>query len=230
MPESTPPAADHSQPEKRHNEEQDKKITNYANDAATFLDTLLGDVELKTVAVSHGYDDAEFALGNGYVTALGGKVQGRQLGMGQKQDHQDTLTVTEKTVRADYAAFRLIARASFPDQADRTSLGLTGDVPEDVDRFITLATTSYTNSGLAPYTVKMTKRNYAPARLATLLTQVAGLTTDEAKRNTASGGAVNTTKDRNTAYDTLRTWMKELKGVMRGALRGQHGQLAKLKL
>ncbi|MEO7933496.1 MAG: hypothetical protein ABIT76_10095 [Chthoniobacterales bacterium] len=189
-----------SQPEKRHNAEQDKKITNYANEAATFLDTLLNDATLKAVAVGHGYDDAALTLGSGYVTALGGKVQGRQLGMGQKEDDQDTLVVTEKTVRADYAAYRLIARASFPDQADRTSLGLTGDVPEDVDRFVTLATTSYTNSGLAPYTAKMTLRNYAPARLATLLAQVKGLTSDEAKRNAASGGAVTTTKDRDGAY------------------------------
>ena len=40
------------------------------------------------------------------------------------------------------------------------ALGLTGNVPQDLQKFVTLAHTSYTNAAKAPWTTKMTKRNY----------------------------------------------------------------------
>ncbi len=215
---------------KRKRDKQNKKITKYAGESQTFLTTLSGDPTLSAVASTHGYDTAELAIGQGYVTALGGGLQNRQQGMGNKEGEQDQLEVSEKTVRHDYAVFREIARASFPAPADRTALALSGDVPEDMDRFLTMATTSYTNGGQAPYIAKLTKRNYAPARLTTLLGAVTQLDKDESERDQAGGDAIDDTKDRDDAYDTLRAWMKECKGVMRGALKGQHGQLAKLKL
>lgn len=113
---------------------------------------------------------------------------------------------------------------------DRVPFGLTGDVPEDFQLFVGLTHTSHTNAGVAPYTAKMTKRNYAPARLATLLANLESFTEDKSHRDEASGDAVQATKDRNDAYVLLRVYMKEIKGVARGALRGKAGALSKLKL
>jgi hypothetical protein len=231
MPDSTSPTPEpNDDSASRKRDKQNKKITKYAGESHTFLTTLTSDAELAAIASKHGYDAAELAIGQGYVDALGGGLQKRQQGMGDKENEQDQLETSEKTVRNDYAVFREIARASFPAAADRTALALSGDVPEDMDRFLTTATTSYTNAGKAPYTEKMTKRNYAPARLTTLLGAVKQLEKDASERHQAGGEAIDNTKDRNDAYDTLRAWMKECKGVLRGALKGRHGQLAKLKL
>lgn len=45
-------------------------------------------------------------------------------------------------VRDDYAAFRSIARAAFTEQYDRVALRLTGNVPHDLQKFVTLGRTS----------------------------------------------------------------------------------------
>ena len=222
-----PPDDSHT-PKKRS--AQDKKITNYANECDVFVTTLEDEAEIHAIAATHGYNDAEIAVGRGYVTALGGGLQGRQTGMGQQNQKQDDVVQSEKSNRESYAAFREIARASFPLQPDRVALGLTGDVPEDMDRFITAAKLSYNAAKVAPYTAKMTLRNYAPARLTNLLAALDQLTGDDSGSNTADGDAEKSTEARDLAYDQLRAWMKECRGVMRGALRGQHGLLAKLKL
>ena len=44
------------------------------------------------------------------------------------------------------------------------------------------------------------------------------------------GDAIVDTSQRDTTYDALRAYMKELKGVAKGALRGKHDLLAKLGL
>jgi len=76
----------------------------------------------------------------------------------------------------------------------------------------------------------MTKRNYAPSRLATLLENLDSFTEDKSKKDEAAGEAMDSTEERNNAYVALRAYMKELKGVARGALRGKPGLRAKLEL
>ena len=46
----------------------------------------------------------------------------------------------------------------------------------------------------------------------------------------AKGEAIGATEARDKAYAKLRAFMRELKGVARGALRGKRGLLAKLEL
>jgi hypothetical protein len=76
----------------------------------------------------------------------------------------------------------------------------------------------------------MTKRNYAAARLATLLENLNSFTGDKSKKDEAVGEAMESTGERNDACVALRAYMKELKGVAHGALRGKRGLLAKLEL
>ena len=130
----------------------------------------------------------------------------------------------------DYAAFREIARAAFPADADRTSLSLRGDLPDDTGRFITLAETSYTAAGQDPHKTKLTKRGYPAARLTTLLAALTDLTSTGGDQDEALGDAIDDTDARDTAYNALKAYMKELKGTARGSLRGKNGLLAKLGL
>jgi hypothetical protein len=133
-------------------------------------------------------------------------------------------------VRGDYAAFRSVARAAFPAQADRVSLGLTGNVPQDLQKFVTLAHTSYTNAATGPWTKKMSRRNYAPARLTMLNAALDALSSTESGSAIAAGEAQQGTEARNDAYMALKEWIKEAHGVARGAFRGNPGALTKLKL
>jgi len=219
MPEPTTPSTPPVSAPKVHHNVQNKIITAYVTDADRFLTTASTDTEIQPILAEHGYDAAEFAIGTGLVATASGGVAKPQEKLGGRKGAVDELHLSANGARDAYAAFREIARAALPDQADRVALGLTGDVPEDFQRFVTAAHTSYTNAGKPAYTVK-TKRNYAPARLTTLLANLESFTDDKSKKDEAAGEALDSTGERNDAYVALRAYMKELKGVARGALRG----------
>jgi len=89
---------------------------------------------------------------------------------------------------------------------------------------------AYGAAGKAPHATKLTKRGYPAARLATLLDDLDDLTGTSGDQDTALGEAIEDTAERDAAYAALKTFMKELKGTARGALRGKPGLLAKLEM
>jgi hypothetical protein len=97
-------------------------------------------------------------------------------------------------------------------------------------RFLTVATTSYTNAGQDPWKTKLTLRGYDAARLTTLLGNFDALSQTGSTQDTTEGEAEVIAAERNAAYNTLREWMKEFAGTARGLFRNDPAQLAKLKL
>ena len=209
---------------------QNKRIANLVGEAQTFLQTASTDPEIRPILEAHGYDDAAFAEGNALATAAGSGLNLRQEKLGGRNTARDELNLSAREARDTYSAFRSVARAAFPKQQDRVGLGLSGDVPEDFERFIALARTGYPNAGKAPYAEKITKRGYPAERLSTLLANLASFTEDKSDKEEAEGEAIGATEARDKAYADLRAYMQELKGVARGALRGKRALLAKLEL
>ena len=209
---------------------QDQAIQNYIGDAETFLITVGTDAEINPIMDTHGYDAAELAAGNTLLGTAATAFGVRLTGIAGKTDKHEVLKTSEELAREAYAAFRTIARAAFPAQADRVALGLTGNVPHDLQKFVTLTHTSYTNAAKAPWTTKMAKRNYAPARLTTLNAALDTLSGTESDRAVAAGAAEQSTAARDAAHAALKEFIKEAHGVARGAFRGNSGALTKLKL
>lgn len=228
MPEPVPSPDDASTP--RHLSAQDQILQNYLTDARTFLTTASTDAEIRPVLELHGYDDAAFAEGFRLQGESQSAFDQRQEGLGNKRRMGEGLKVTDHSVRDAYAAFREIARAAFPAQGDRQSLGLTGDVPEGFAKFVTLARASYANAGKDPWKTKITKRGYNAERLKGLSRDLDQLVKAGSAQDQAEGEAVEDTGERDDAYTLLKAYMKELKGTARGALRGKAGMLNKLKL
>ena len=228
MPDTNPEPATTDSKSKRS--AQDKIISAYIADAKKFLKVASEDSEIRPILEAHGYDDEEFTAGNTLAISAAAAFEGRASGMGHQKLTGDALIAAIKTARNDYAAFREIARAAFPSEADRVSLSLKGEVPDDTGRFITIAAASYTAAGKEPHTTKLTKRGYPATRLATLLENLDDLTGTGGTQDEAVGGAIDDTATRDTAYKALKTYMKELKGTARGALRAKPGLLAKLVL
>lgn len=210
---------------------QNKAIANYLVAAETFLKTASTDPEIQSaLAANHGYDAAEFAHGFTLLANAKGAYSARQEGIGEKTDASEELRDATAAAREDYATFREIARACFPNRDDRVALGLTGSVPEDFQRFVTTAHTSYTNASKAPYSTKLSKRGYPVVKLTDHLGALDTLTGTGADKEEATGGAQEDTAARDSAYMELKEFMKELQGVCRGAFRKQAGVLGKLKL
>ncbi len=103
-------------------------------------------------------------------------------------------------------------------------------MPEDTGRFITLALASYGAAGKAPQAVKLVKRGYPAAVLDPLIADLNTLTGTSGDQDQAQGDAIGDTAARDAAYDALRKFMKELKGVTKGALRRKPSLLSKLGL
>ncbi|MBC8126209.1 MAG: hypothetical protein H8M99_03540 [Gloeobacteraceae cyanobacterium ES-bin-144] len=228
---NTPPTTGSNEPTSKHTRSaQDKMIGAYITDAKKFLNVAATDAEIRPILEAHGYGDEEFTLGNALAKTASDAFEGRASGMGHQKLTGTALIAAIKTAREDYAAFREIARASFPDEAERLALALTGGVPHDTSRFITIAETSYNAATKEPYAAKITKRGYSAERLASLLQGLNDLTGTSGNQDTALGAAIDDTAARDEAYENLKSFMKELKGTARGALRGNPGLLAKLEL
>ncbi|GAA5483325.1 hypothetical protein [Haloferula sargassicola] len=229
MPEETNTNTDASKP-KRSRSAQDKMIEAYIADAKKFLKVATEDEEIRPILEAHGYDQAEFDEGLALADAADSAYQGRAAGMGKQKLTGEALLAAIQKAREDYAAFREIARAAFPDEADRITLGLKGEVPDDTERFITVAEASYAAARKDPQATKMSKRGYPATRLATLQQDLDDLTAESGEQDQAQGEAIDDTAIRNAAYKALKTYMKELKGIARGALRKKPGLQAKLGL
>ena len=232
MPDPTPtPPPGANEPTPKHpRSAQDKIIEAYVTDAKKFLKVAADDAEIRPILEAHGYDAAEFTTGNALAKTAADAFEGRAAGMGHQQLTGSALSAAIRTAREDYAAFRDIARAAFPADADRVALSLKGEVPDDTARFITTAATSYAAAGKDPFAAKLTKRGYPAARLTTLLRNLDDLTGTGGNQDAALGDAIEDTAQRDAAYAQLKAFMKELKGTARGALRGKAGLLAKLEL
>ena len=146
MPDTSPePVTAASEPKpKQPRSAQDKIIAAYIADAKKFLKVASEDSEIRPILEAHGYDDAEFTTASTLATAAAAAFEGRASGMGTQKLTGAALIAAIKAAREDYAAFREIARAAFPTEADRLGLSLKGEVPDDTGRFITTAGASYT--------------------------------------------------------------------------------------
>jgi hypothetical protein len=230
MPDPTPTPTPTPQAPKAKRSVQDTVIEKYITTADTLLKTASTDADIAPILATHGYDAAEFATGTGLAKAARKAFEDRQAGIGGKLLSTEELHDAIVDAREDYLAFREIARGSFTAQGDRVALGLTGDVPDDFQKFITAAHTSYVAAGKDPYKTKMTKRSYDAAKLATLLGNLDALVGTGSGQDTSEGDAMDDTAARDAAYLALKEYIKELKATARGALRKQPALLAKLGL
>lgn len=214
---------------RRKQAEQDQQISNDISAALTLMETTRDDDDLQTVLAPMGYDVAALdeAIENLHGPAQGA-YEARAAAMGKADSAQDLLDAAVATERKDFTDYREIARAIFTDPADKVALGLNGTLVKDLQKFLTAAKASYSAGKKAPYTEKLTKRGYSPARIDAELAgiKLAGDLSAGAKR--AAGAAEKATKDRNGAYSSLKSWVSEFRRIAKRALRGRADLLTKL--
>ena len=224
---------------------EDKAIEQYIKDSGRFLEeTRLSPAVLETLT-GYGFGDEELSVG------MSLQHEALQAYCAQHGDTPKDLTTAAAELknkadqaRDEYAGFRLVARAAFPAFQDRMNLRVLGDAPDDLQRFLNAAHAAYTAAGEAPYAEKMTKRGYSANRLAGLNQFLDALTFLDAAHEAAEEAAApaEPTTDpldagetidrtaRDAAYNTLKEFMKELKGVTRAAFRKQPEILSQLGL
>ena len=213
---------------------EDQAIEKYIRDAGGFLEEARLSPGIAEALASAGYDGEELTWGlelqerawNAFCALHGESKTGRQGG-------EADLHAKVEDARDEWMAFRLIARAAFTSLDARLELRVMGDVPEDLQRFVNTAHAGYAAACEDPYTEKLSKRGYPPAKLKNLsgaLDHLAALDGEfDAADEVAEHGPADA-GERNAAYVALKEYMKEIRGVSRAVFRKQPEALAKLAL
>ncbi len=217
---------------------EDHAIEQYIVDSGRFLEEARVSTDISEKLFGYGFTDEELSIGmslqhaamKAYCANHADCPPDRTAAAGQ-------LKTKISEARDDFDGFRLVARAVFPALNDRVNLRVMGDVPDDLQRFINLAHTAYTTAGEGIYAEKLSKRGYPGDRLKTLnefLDALAWLDAahEAATESADSGEAVvpSGKVERDAAYNELKAFMKEIKGVARAAFRKDPETLAKLGL
>ena len=182
---------------------------------------------------NYGFDDEELAQG----MAL---QETARDAFGARHDElptESTLALTELTermnkARDDYAEYRGVARAAFTGLSDRINLRVSGDTPDDLQRFMDHVYSGYIMAAEEPYTEKLSKRGFPPQRLAALLADLDALATLDVAHEIATSDAQEDGGESacDESYDAIREYMKELKGVIRAVFRKDPDVLHELGL
>jgi hypothetical protein len=192
------------------------------------LQTIRTDDDIHPVATTHGIDDTQLTEAAAKLQLAADKWGVRLEDMGAEDTLVEDTDTALEAVKDDYLQYREIGRNNFPSAADRTALGLSGDIPEAFDALVTHIKAAYQTAKKEPYTALMTKRNYAPARLDALIKAVEDLEGEETDQTEAEGDAMTATRERDAAYAAMKAAMKPIKGTLKGALRKRPDLLAKL--
>jgi hypothetical protein len=208
---------------------QDQIIQAYIADSEIFLNTASEDEQIRPLLQACGYDNAEFQIGYNLVAEAYGAFEARAEGMGIKEGGTIALQAAHKAAKDAYTQFRIIARASFPADPDQVALSISERIPDDIGKFITIANASYLAADKPPYSQKLTLRGYPHNRLEVNLADIKNLAAMAADHAEEKGDAIEDTATRDQHYEALKTYMKELKGTAKGALRGKPDLLAKLE-
>ncbi len=219
---------------------EDHAIEQYIMDSGRFLEEARVSTDLCEVLYRYGFDDEELSIGMALQHAAMKAYCANHADCPPDRSAADEQLKTKiSEARDDFDGFRLVARAVFPALNDRVNLRVMGDVPDDLQRFINMAHTAYTTGGEPAYAEKLAKRGYPAERLEKLhefLDALAWLdAAHEAASESADSGetaapAADGKAERDAAYNELKAFMKEIKGVARAAFRKDPDALAQLGL
>lgn len=210
--------------------EQDQKIANDISETAEMLAVTLKDAEVGAAMAGKGYDSEAMAQGAALQAASDATFKARQKAMSGEEAASLIFTKAEKGARAYYSEFRETARVKYPASADQTALGLKGRVPDDLQKFITVVTTSYQAALAQPYTAVLSKAGMTPEQLTAQIAAAEGLEVLNGDLHIAQGAATSATAARDAAHQAMMKWVREFRRLAKVAARKQPSLKTKLKL
>jgi hypothetical protein len=213
-----------------HKAEQDQQMANYITEALQRLEVARDDAEIAPLIAARGYNTTRLAEGLAVQKAAQDAFTARQTAMAAQSQAVAACDGAELTARSTYADYRTIAGGVFTVPADRAAVGLKGAVPDDMQKFITLAHSSYDNAKNEPYQTALAVYGYAPATLDAALATLDVFTTAIEAQASAVGAAVRSTAARNEAVKALKVWMRMFDKVASVALKNRPDLLKKLGL
>lgn len=215
----------------RYKAEQDQAISDFNTAAAQYLSVILDDAEIASLLAGRSYDAAKLAAGHELQQTLAAAIAHRQNMLGSKGSAGFGLNSASDQARAAFADYRETVKSiTTLTAADRMALGATGRVFRDKQKFITQATAAYDNAALPAYAPTLAQFGYPAAALTSARATLDAYAKADTDQSVVGGDATKATADRNLAYEDLKTYMKQLKGIASVTLRQRPDLLKKLEV
>jgi len=217
---------------KRARASQDQALANKINQYRTSLTSAQGNAELVTLLQPRGYDGEALAAGLSLCDAAQAAFNARQDAQAAQKQAAKAAGAADEAARAGFNDFRKIARAVFKDNASaQGNLGVTGRVPDDQEKFLTLASAVYTSAlSHSTYMTALARRGYDQAAIEAEQARLDAVTQTNSAHETAKAAAVRATSDRDAAAKALDDWWAEFRAVAQVALKDRPDFLGLLGL
>ncbi|HEX8465889.1 MAG TPA: hypothetical protein VF627_14845, partial [Abditibacterium sp.] len=197
---------------------QNKAMGEYITEAGVLLATALTDANVAAKLAARSYDAAKIGAGVALQGAAQAAYNGRQSGLGDREGAVDEQTTMFAEERAEFEAFRTLARPIFTGAGARTAMNLSGTVPQDMAEFVAFARAGYTGAKAAEFQIELAPLGFGVAQLDAELAELQTFQAMMSGRQSAGGEAKAATGDRNTAFRNLKAWMDRFEGVAKIAL------------
>ncbi len=224
----TPPAVPPSPLPVKERADQDQAKLDRIVACGQKLAIALGDAEIVALLAPRGFDAAKLQAGVTLQQTALARFTARQSALKLPPQASAARESAEATAREMYSEFRENARRLYKSSADRANLALNGTVSKDTQKFIGMATISYTNAQKEPYAAVFADNGYPAAYLASALAAVEAFKLADQDQNAAIGAATKTTADRDAAFKELDRWMKIFERLTETALKHRPDLLKKL--
>jgi hypothetical protein len=213
----------------RRKSDQDQEIADFNTASAQYLDTVTGDAEIAAALEGRGYGAARLTEGRTLQQTLQAAITHRQTMIGSQGTAGSGLSGAGEDARLAFKDYRETVQSIAAFTADdRKALGASGEILKDRQKFITQARAAYDNARLPAYAPTLAEFGYPANALAAARATLDTYSKADTDQNAVGGDATKATADRNAAYEELKTYMKQLKGIANVALRQRPDLLKKL--
>ena len=182
------------------------------------IQSALGKPELIVALTPSGYDANELQAGLALQREAQARFSARQAAVGAAAQAKVARDAALAEAKDEFAAYRATVQANYKS-GDRAGLAATGKVPDDIEKFRTLARGAYTAAQNPPYAAALSKNGFAATRFADALTALDALADSDIAFKKADRDATQSTVDRNQAVAALEEWASKFRKLAKVALR-----------
>ena len=227
---STPPAPEPKP--KAPRADQDQKIADRIADTREKILIVQADPELQALLTVRGFDPERLLQGLDLQDAAQTAFNNRQTAIGAENDANAAFAAANAKARQDNIDFRTTARKIFKkDPAAQATLGVTGHIAADAQKFVTDARASYAAAlGNAAYLTELALDGYIQTAMQSLVSGLDALQAANTAQETAQATAVRATQLRDAADKTLAEWRSRFNTAATIATRERPDLAAKLGL
>jgi hypothetical protein len=202
-----------------------------ANETRQIVGVIMGDGPVRSKLAQKGFDTQKL---NGAILLceeFDQKWNERQNAMGVQTGKAEVFTDLFDEARKAQSDFREIVRGAenpAPTPALLVACGITGEVPTDLQKFLTHAKSAYTSAKKPEYGAFMTNLGYSEEVLDGQLTALETLRKANEEHTKESGNAQKATDERDKAFVPVNAFRNSVMKIARRVFRKEPEQLAKL--